>query len=89
VFAQPLFRAVATQFLSQPQQSIQQHKRSIEPLYYTMVQFLSLALMAGLSAVASAIPTIEVKGSKFFTSEGNQFFVKGKHIGMFIYQDGY
>lgn len=44
---------------------------------YKMVQFLSLSLLAGLSAVASAIPTIEVKGSKFFTSEGNQFFVKG------------
>ncbi|CAN9421778.1 unnamed protein product [Alternaria alternata] len=42
-----------------------------------MVQLLSLSLLAGLSAVASAIPTIEVKGSKFFTSEGNQFFVKG------------
>ncbi|CAN9276654.1 unnamed protein product [Alternaria alternata] len=42
-----------------------------------MVQFLSLSLLAGLSSVASAIPTIEVKGSKFFTSEGNQFFVKG------------
>jgi hypothetical protein len=44
-----------------------------------MVQSLSLALLASLSAVASAIPTIEVKGSKFFTSEGNQFFVKGTY----------
>lgn len=42
-----------------------------------MVQLVSLSLLAGLSAVASAIPTIEVKGSKFFTSEGNQFYVKG------------
>jgi hypothetical protein len=42
-----------------------------------MVQFLPLGLLAGLSAVASAIPTIEVKGSKFFTSAGNQFYVKG------------
>jgi hypothetical protein len=42
-----------------------------------MVHFLSLALLAGL---VSAIPTIEVKGSKFFTSDGDQFFVKGKYI---------
>ncbi|XP_014562179.1 glycoside hydrolase family 72 protein [Bipolaris victoriae FI3] len=42
-----------------------------------MVQSLSLALLASLSTVASAIPTIEVKGSKLFTSEGNQFYVKG------------
>jgi hypothetical protein len=42
-----------------------------------MVQSLSLALFASLGAVVSAIPTIEVKGSKFFTSEGNQFYVKG------------
>ncbi|KAF1836557.1 hypothetical protein BDW02DRAFT_566985 [Decorospora gaudefroyi] len=42
-----------------------------------MVQSLSLALLAGLSAVATAIPTIEVKGSKFFTSEGDQFYLKG------------
>lgn len=30
-----------------------------------------------LGAVAAAIPTIEVKGSKFFTSDGDQFYVKG------------
>lgn len=46
-----------------------------------MVQFVSLLALAGLSALTSAIPTIEVKGSKFFTSEGNQFFVKGKLEG--------
>lgn len=37
-----------------------------------------------LSAIACAtgvngIPTISAKGSKFFTSDGNQFFVKGKY----------
>jgi hypothetical protein len=42
-----------------------------------MVRFLSLGLLAGL---ASAIPTIEVKGSKLFTSDGDQFFVKGTSI---------
>ncbi|KAF1941133.1 hypothetical protein EJ02DRAFT_210312 [Clathrospora elynae] len=41
-----------------------------------MVQFLSLAVLAGLSAV-NAIPTIETKGSKFFTSNGDQFYIKG------------
>lgn len=35
-----------------------------------------LCALTGLAAV-NAIPTIEVKGSKLFTSEGNQFFVKG------------
>ncbi|KAH3970292.1 1,3-beta-glucanosyltransferase [Parastagonospora nodorum] len=44
-----------------------------------MVHFLAtlaLAVTAGLSCV-SAIPTISAKGSKFFTSDGNQFYVKG------------
>jgi len=41
-----------------------------------MVRFPSLLALAGLSAV-TAIPTISVKGSKFFTSDGNQFYVKG------------
>jgi hypothetical protein len=40
-----------------------------------MVRILAaLAVIAGLTA---AIPTISTKGSKFFTSEGNQFYVKG------------
>jgi hypothetical protein len=43
-----------------------------------MVHFsMALAALAGVTAVA-AIPTISVKGSKFFTSDGNQFYVKGK-----------
>jgi hypothetical protein len=45
-----------------------------------MVQLLAtlaLAAIASLSGV-NAIPTIEAKGSKFFTSDGNQFYVKGK-----------
>ncbi|KAH8723484.1 Glucanosyltransferase-domain-containing protein [Phaeosphaeriaceae sp. PMI808] len=37
---------------------------------------VALAAIAGLTAV-NAIPTISAKGSKFFTSEGNQFYVKG------------
>lgn len=37
---------------------------------------LALTAIAGLSGV-NAIPTIEAKGSKFFTSDGNQFYVKG------------
>ena len=35
----------------------------------------ALALTALHSAIA--ISTVEVKGSKFFTSEGNQIFIKG------------
>jgi hypothetical protein len=30
-----------------------------------------------LISLVSAIPTISTKGSKFFTSDGNQFFLKG------------
>jgi hypothetical protein len=39
-----------------------------------MLLFLLLGLLAG---VAHAIPTITAKGAKFFTSHGNQFFLKG------------
>jgi hypothetical protein len=35
-------------------------------------------LLAGLATI-SAIPTVSVKGSKFFTSDGDQFFIKGSH----------
>ncbi|KAI5245998.1 glycoside hydrolase family 72 protein [Aureobasidium subglaciale] len=38
---------------------------------------ISIATSIAFAAVASAIPTISVKGSKFFTSDGNQYFVKG------------
>lgn len=34
----------------------------------------TLALLAGF---VHAIPTISTKGAKFFTSDGNQFFLKG------------
>ncbi|KAI5235818.1 glycoside hydrolase family 72 protein [Aureobasidium subglaciale] len=38
---------------------------------------ISIATSIAFAAIASAIPTISVKGSKFFTSDGNQYFVKG------------
>ncbi|KAF9698063.1 hypothetical protein EKO04_003984 [Ascochyta lentis] len=41
-----------------------------------MLRSFAACTLAGAAAVA-AIPTISVKGSKFFTSEGNQFYVKG------------
>jgi hypothetical protein len=34
-------------------------------------------LLGSLLSLVSAIPTISTKGSKFFTSDGNQFFLKG------------
>ena len=37
-----------------------------------------LLLLAALIAQALAVPTISAKGSKFFTSDGAQFFIKGK-----------
>ncbi|KAF2119328.1 Glucanosyltransferase-domain-containing protein [Lophiotrema nucula] len=37
----------------------------------------ALVALAGLAAAVNAMPTISTKGSKFFDSDGNQFFVKG------------
>ena len=37
-----------------------------------------LAVALAASRAALAIPTIEIKGSKFFTSQGDQFFIKGR-----------
>ena len=36
-----------------------------------------LLLVALICATVKAIPTLSVVGSKFFTSDGNQFFIKG------------
>jgi hypothetical protein len=41
-----------------------------------MLATLALALTAAVAGV-NAIPTISAKGSKFFTSDGDQFYVKG------------
>jgi hypothetical protein len=38
---------------------------------------LILFLLATLLTSAYALPTIEAKGAKFFTSEGNQWYIKG------------
>lgn len=38
---------------------------------------LAGSVVASLAGFANAIPTISVKGSKFFTSDGDQFFIKG------------
>jgi hypothetical protein len=38
---------------------------------------LLLLLLAFVSPLL-AIPTIQAKGSKFFTSDGSQFYIKGK-----------
>jgi hypothetical protein len=44
----------------------------------TAIAFL---VVAALQATASNFPTISTKGSKFFTNDGNQFFVKGmRHL---------
>ena len=37
-----------------------------------------VGLLATLFALAHAIPTISITGTKFFTSEGKQFYIKGK-----------
>ncbi|KAF2139297.1 glycoside hydrolase family 72 protein [Aplosporella prunicola CBS 121167] len=35
------------------------------------------SILAGLAASVNAISTISIKGSKFFTSDGDQFYIKG------------
>jgi hypothetical protein len=42
-----------------------------------MLTTLALALTVAVAGV-NAVPTISAKGSKFFTSDGDQFYVKGK-----------
>ena len=41
-----------------------------------LIHFL-LALITVLNHVTAATPTISAVGSKFFTSDGNQFYIKG------------
>jgi hypothetical protein len=41
------------------------------------------ALLACLALRASALPTISVKGAKFFAG-GNQFFLKGMETTLFL-----
>lgn len=43
--------------------------------FATMLSFI-LALLC--AAVANALPTIEAKGAKFFTSDGDQWYIKGE-----------
>ena len=38
---------------------------------------LLLSILGLLASIVHAIPTITTKGSKFITSDGNQFFLKG------------
>ena len=40
---------------------------------------ISMAI-AALATSVSAIDTISIKGSKFFTSSGSQFFIKGTFV---------
>ena len=41
-----------------------------------------VAAAAGLLASVAAIPTISVKGSKFYTSDGAQFYIKGQQFNV-------
>lgn len=45
-----------------------------------MARHLSTLALAAIACVTgvNGIPTISTKGSKLFTSDGNQFYVKGK-----------
>ena len=43
----------------------------------SLTTFIALVL-AAISVTVNAIPTLTAVGSKFFTSDGNQFFIKGK-----------
>jgi len=39
---------------------------------------LLLLVLTTLCFTVHAVPTISVEGSKFFTSDGDQFFIKGQ-----------
>lgn len=39
--------------------------------------FALLVLLCWAATIATALPTIEAKGAKFFTSDGDQWFIKG------------
>lgn len=47
---------------------------------------LLLILLGLLASIVHAVPTISAKGSKFFTSDGNQFFIKGGILLLSLYQ---
>lgn len=41
------------------------------------VSWLTSALLGGAVTAVNALPTITAVGNKFFTSDGNQFYIKG------------
>jgi hypothetical protein len=49
------------------------------------VACVGFALLGALLSRVSALPTIKVKGSKFFTSEGDQFYIKGSLAFFFAF----
>jgi hypothetical protein len=51
--------------------------------FTTKHKMLSLLLGALAAAAVNALPTISAKGNKFFTSDGDQFFVKGQFFFSF------
>ncbi|CAI6229042.1 unnamed protein product [Periconia digitata] len=53
--------------------------RRIDPRCHPVMRFSTViaAFSAGFAATTHAIATIETKGAKLFTSDGDQFFVKG------------
>lgn len=52
------------------------HSSRREPALVSLLLFL-----INLFDAAKAIPTVSVTGSKFFDSNGNQFYVKGMYGG--------
>lgn len=47
---------------------------------------LALLIFAAVCATVNAILPLSVVGSKFFTSDGNQFFIKGMHAQQMVRQ---
>jgi len=49
-----------------------------------MMHFSKLVTIAAIFlASVAAIPTISIKGAKFFTSDGNQFYIKGQQSNQY------
>lgn len=42
---------------------------------------LAVILLMTLFGIVKAIPTISITGSKFFDSDGKQFYIKGRNQG--------
>jgi hypothetical protein len=63
--------------------SAKSHRSLVSPSS-SILDTMFFFLLLNLAALAVSLPTITIKGSKFFTSDGNQWFVKGIYLSVGI-----